>query len=221
MTFQELYYFSDEQKSNVLSNIYNKINAFICIIDIQYEKLIWANRHFIHNLGYPGAKLLTMTTDELLAHIHPDYREIQISSFKDLIFSNNECSYSLIKLLTRGNIWTLVLNINIAYERNYEGHITKVLIYSTEVDIDQLQDQLSLISKKENSVKEINCDKHLSIREKKIIELISKGATDRNISVELGISINTAKTHRKRIIHKLGLKNSCTLIKYAIDNGLC
>jgi len=36
----------------------------------------------------------------------------------------------------------------------------------------------------------------------------------------LKISIRTAETHRSRLIHKLGLKTTAALVKYALAKGL-
>ncbi|MBA7545868.1 hypothetical protein ES705_38246 [subsurface metagenome] len=60
----------------------------------------------------------------------------------------------------------------------------------------------------------------LSRRELDIIRFISKGFTDKEIAIKLHISIHTTKTHRKRIIQKLKVKNTASLVKFAVENGL-
>ena len=47
----------------------------------------------------------------------------------------------------------------------------------------------------------------LSNREKQILKLISKGYTNPNISKELGISINTVKTHIVNTFNKIGVSD--------------
>jgi DNA-binding CsgD family transcriptional regulator len=75
-------------------------------------------------------------------------------------------------------------------------------------------DDIYLVSA--NSIK----NKKLSKRELEITRYIVNSMTDKEIAAELNISINTTKTHRKRIIHKLGLKNTASLVKYSIESGL-
>lgn len=49
-------------------------------------------------------------------------------------------------------------------------------------------------------------------REIDVIRLISTGMTDKEIGEKLKVSIHTAKTHRKRILKKLGLRNTAALV---------
>lgn len=60
----------------------------------------------------------------------------------------------------------------------------------------------------------------LTQREKEIITLLSKEKSSQEIADALFISIYTVNTHRKNILHKLGIKNTAGLIKFATDNNL-
>lgn len=57
-------------------------------------------------------------------------------------------------------------------------------------------------------------------REQEILELIADGNTDIQIATLFCISLNTANTHRKKLISKLGAKNVAHLIRIAIRKGL-
>lgn len=66
--------------------------------------------------------------------------------------------------------------------------------------------------------KEENQDiKKLSDREFQIFQLIAKGFKTGDIGKEINISVKTVEAHKLRIRHKLDLKNSPELIKYAIE----
>jgi DNA-binding CsgD family transcriptional regulator len=219
MTFHEFSNgFSDEHQHGAL--VLNKINVLVGIIDICDLKILWANRHFLNRMGLSPSVLLNMTSDELFLHIHPDYREILAESLSQINGSNGTCHACLCRIMTKGRCWTWVLASYNIFERNGNGKASKVLLYATEVDISKLYDQLRIITNQDKNTTHYGLIKTLSPREKKVIELISNGESDREISEKLEISIYTAKTHRKRIIHKLGLKNSSTLVKFAIENGL-
>jgi DNA-binding NarL/FixJ family response regulator len=60
----------------------------------------------------------------------------------------------------------------------------------------------------------------LTAREKEILKLVAQGHANKNIAAKLKISIRTAETHRSRLIHKLGLKTTASLVKYALAKGL-
>lgn len=60
----------------------------------------------------------------------------------------------------------------------------------------------------------------LSEREREIIAFISKGINSREIGEQLFISEFTVKTHRRNIMHKLGVKNTAELIRFAVENEI-
>ncbi|MEP6845206.1 MAG: LuxR C-terminal-related transcriptional regulator [Panacibacter sp.] len=62
--------------------------------------------------------------------------------------------------------------------------------------------------------------KNLTAREKEILQLIFSGYTDPNIAEELAISDKTASTHRKHMLRKLAVKNTASLIRYAMEKKL-
>lgn len=60
----------------------------------------------------------------------------------------------------------------------------------------------------------------LSERETEVLSKIAEGKTNREIAVELGISVRTVETHRERMMHKLQIHNVPGLIKFAIIQGV-
>ena len=60
----------------------------------------------------------------------------------------------------------------------------------------------------------------LSPREKEVLQLVAKGATNREIADSLFISENTVKTHLQNIMEKLHLANRSQAAAYAIQKGL-
>jgi len=60
----------------------------------------------------------------------------------------------------------------------------------------------------------------LSEREKEIIKCLSDGMNTKAISNVLFISEHTVKTHRRNIMHKLQVKTSAELIKWAMEKGI-
>ncbi len=67
---------------------------------------------------------------------------------------------------------------------------------------------------------EIQVSHELTERERKVVELVARGMTNREIAKKLFISLHTVITHRKNISHKLGIRSIPGLTVYAILNDI-
>ena len=56
----------------------------------------------------------------------------------------------------------------------------------------------------------------LTAREQQVMELLARGLTNREIALDLGISIRTVDTHRGHLLKKLGLRNNAELTRFAV-----
>ena len=81
--------------------------------------------------------------------------------------------------------------------------------------------QRSEIDVEDVDLNEFTCDEVvLSEREIEIIILIAEGHTNNQIADHLNLSHHTVNTHRKNIMHKLGVKNTAAIVIYAVKTGL-
>lgn len=60
----------------------------------------------------------------------------------------------------------------------------------------------------------------ISERENEVICMIAEGHTNGQIAEKLFISNHTVNTHRKNIMHKLGVKNTAGIVMYAVKSNL-
>ncbi len=68
---------------------------------------------------------------------------------------------------------------------------------------------------------EFNCEPvHLTEREQEIITYIAEGFTNGEIAERLFLSTHTVNTHRKNIMHKLGVNNTAAIVMYAVKSNL-
>lgn len=65
-----------------------------------------------------------------------------------------------------------------------------------------------------------NTDELLTDRERQVLQLIAEGHTTKEIAGMLDVSVKTAESHRTRIMHKLDIHETATLVRYAIRRGL-
>jgi two-component system response regulator NreC len=68
-----------------------------------------------------------------------------------------------------------------------------------------------------NSTVEVNA---LSGRERQVLQLVGEGKSTKDIAVHLGISVKTAESHRARLMKKLDIHETASLVRYAIRHGL-
>jgi two-component system response regulator NreC len=60
----------------------------------------------------------------------------------------------------------------------------------------------------------------LSVRERQVLQLVGEGKSTKDIAVHLGISVKTAESHRARLMKKLDMHETASLVRYAIRRGL-
>ena len=60
----------------------------------------------------------------------------------------------------------------------------------------------------------------LSGRERQVLQLVGEGKSTKDIAVHLGISVKTAESHRARLMKKLDIHETASLVRYAIRAGL-
>ena len=60
----------------------------------------------------------------------------------------------------------------------------------------------------------------LTERERQVLVLIAEGKSTKEAAAQLGISYKTADSHRSRILEKLGVHETASMVRYAIRSGL-
>ena len=53
-----------------------------------------------------------------------------------------------------------------------------------------------------------------------MLQLIAEGNSTKEIAVMLHISVNTVKTHRLKLMEKLGVHEITGIVRYAVSMGL-
>jgi len=60
----------------------------------------------------------------------------------------------------------------------------------------------------------------LTNREREVLTLIARGLLNKEIGVQLGISVRTVEAHRDAVTRKLGIRSAAGLTRFAITHGL-
>jgi two-component system, NarL family, response regulator NreC len=60
----------------------------------------------------------------------------------------------------------------------------------------------------------------LSGRERQVLQLVAEGKSTKDVAIQLGISVKTAESHRARLMKKLDIHETASLVRYAIRHCL-
>jgi two-component system response regulator NreC len=60
----------------------------------------------------------------------------------------------------------------------------------------------------------------LTSRERQVLQLIAEGKSTKDVAALLGVSVKTAESHRSRLMQKLDIHETATLVRYAVKHGL-
>lgn len=66
----------------------------------------------------------------------------------------------------------------------------------------------------------LGASRRLTPRESEVVCLIARGAPNKAIAFELGLSIKTIEKHRQAAMDKLGIHDTASLTRYALERGL-
>jgi two-component system response regulator NreC len=60
----------------------------------------------------------------------------------------------------------------------------------------------------------------LTARERQVLQLIAEGKSTKDVASLLGISVKTAESHRTRLMQKLDIHETASLVRYAVRRGI-
>jgi two-component system response regulator NreC len=60
----------------------------------------------------------------------------------------------------------------------------------------------------------------LTTRERQVLQLIAEGKSTKEIASLLGVSVKTAESHRTRLMQKLDIHETASLVRYAVRHGI-
>jgi len=174
-------------------SFYDSLKPDLVIMDISMPGMNGIEATRIIKENDPNAKILILTM-----HDNQEYlNQIIRSGAKGFVLKNTDKEELLdaVKTVAGG-------------ENFFSKDISKLII---ENYIRSAKD-----SDKNEGYKEVPLTK----REVEILKYIAEGNSNQEIANKLYISYNTVDTHRKNIMHKLSIKNTAGLVRYAIEKGL-
>lgn len=175
-----------------------------------------------------GVEMLGITRQELMS-LGSEYYERYFNP--DESKDHNEKVYQLLLSGDGENIVSFFQQVKIKTSQQWTWFMTTVKIFmfdennrplltiTTAFPIDpehQITTKVARLLDENNFLRKNNHNySKLSKREREVLRLMAHGNGSQEIAEQLYISVNTVKTHRKKILNKLEIKNAFDLNKYA------
>ena len=180
--------------------------------------------------GVSGSEVSVFNSAQSILDIYtPSLFDIIITDIEMPNISGSELVVKIREENPDQKILVLSMHINTVllqnlFELNINGFVCKV--NSTN----ELIEAINIVNNNEQYISEeikkilIKSDNKneliLTKRELQIVQYVVKSMNNNEIAESMFISVHTVKTHRKNILHKLNMKTSIELVKYALSNNI-
>ena len=162
-------------------------------------------------LEFRGRRLEDEVGNRWVDGVHPDDRNLCLETYLKC-FTTRQPFRMQYRLLTHAGSFRWIECSGAPY---YEGAAEFGGFVGAAIDIDDRKQ--GIFTPDEHSVRLIYS---LTERERQVLVLIANGKSTKAAAHELGISYTTADSHRSRILEKLGVHETASMVRYAIRAGL-
>lgn len=175
--------------------------AFLDVIDDLDVDIV------IMDIAMPGIDGIAATTKVL--ENHPDIKVIALT-----MFSDEEYYYKMIQAGVTGYILKESGKEELSAALNTvitgENYFSQKILHNIIVNMNNVK------TFKKSNAEEIK----LTRRENEILTLICQGLSNQEISDKLCLSLRTIEGHKSNLLSKTGVKNSISLVMYAMKHNL-
>jgi DNA-binding CsgD family transcriptional regulator len=204
----------DKVKVNIYISQINDVN------DLTQSRMIWMNKSCTDMTGYSIEEAYEMGFQFFLEVQHPDSVDVAIQAVDFHKLKEGDSFHGLMRQQDKHKkiFWYQGYSL-LLHEKN--GYPWQLLNGAVNIQ-DEIQTQLQLFELQKENMRIKNRLKitMLTKREKEVLCSIANGKSDREISEEAFISLNTVHTHRKNIHRKLGKTKTAELVVFASEIGL-
>lgn len=203
----EAYFGTQANKFEVVSRVCSSENLHKAIQEVNFEILIL-------DLNIPDQDGLLII--EEMRSLFPDLRILVLSSYTDVKLVKGAMVKGADGYVSKSSSFS---ELAYALEEISLGKtfIGEGLRTSPPPVASKSRQPLKVSSKYEDN---FTIKQKLTKRESEILELLTQGLSNKHIAGKLYISDQTVGVHRKNMMRKLGIRNTASLIKFALENHL-
>jgi PAS domain S-box-containing protein len=208
-----------------LNELVHGVDALIYINRLNEEgkwEIFWASDKLEELVGFTFEEIKARGLEEHFKDTYyPEHLDFIEDTKKWLLENHNEKYSAVYKKRTKSGDWIWLYIIGHVFKRKPDGRPDQVLSIGLDlterINTDkQLRDLLNENLRLKNEL----LIRNLTKREKQVLKFISKGLTNKDIAKKLNISYHTIDSYRKKLLHKLHLKNTAALVRFAVESGL-
>jgi DNA-binding CsgD family transcriptional regulator len=114
------------------------------------------------------------------------------------------------------NLWIFINSVVV--EPTEDGRPGKIIVMLTDLTR-EIESEVSLhrILEQNSRVRKKYRDMKLTPREREVLQLISRGRTNKQIASDLNISLHTVDSHRKHLLAKFDVNNTAALVRISLE----
>lgn len=221
----------------VIERLFGAAPAFIYVVNIKTQRLVYASSSLEHLYGYDHEALLDNDIE--------DVRRLMLKDDAEKAFKANLEFMEAIAALPKEQCRNVKSIINCRITR-YDGSIVPVQQQKVVLETDSSGNPLLMMSMVTDMIGSrknfefgsvimlrdpvkgwielrgaaTSCSDPLSAREKEILQLLASGKSSKIIASDLNISVNTVNNHRKNMLLKTGSSNIAGLVSYGLSHGI-
>lgn len=200
---------------NLHKGKYEYLSSIVNLFESSSKEQAYPDPDFFYELLHPDDRDLIAGNQErfmnFLYHQPVDQRK-NYKLCEDFRMKDKNGSYvrllsqlQVLELDLSGNIWLTVDTVDLSPDTDILKHSNCLLINL------ETRERVNFSEKNQGNI---------SRREKEILNLLSKGASSKEISNQLFISVNTVNNHRKNIIQKLNVSNITQAVRMGAIMGI-
>ncbi len=201
--------------------------VMVCLVQHPSVPYISANCEQV--LGYTARELTCMSPEASFRLIHPQDIAAVRSAFTYMHRFTSQSGYNPThyrfvfhyRFCQPGGQYVYLCDEKLAIENHYNRQVFFTLFHQPaclarfrQVKLEIYQHHPKGLVKLTEYVPRTPAEE-ITVREQKMVQLISTGLSNKQISEALSISLNTVKTHRNRLFRKLNVHNRTQLLQLA------
>ena len=209
------------QKSVIedIHKISNLLPGVIIINDVSQNKVAYMSQRGLDILRVTFDELDTIGSDYFFKYFNEEDVAAYYPKYLELMENNNlddKITFFQQVRSDENDPWVWYLSVTKILLKENDLPSLSITVTQPVTELANITNKLDKLMEEHLFLKQ-SLDKlsSLSSREKQVLQLLALGKKNEEISAELFISINTAKTHRKKIKEKLDAFSTIELHKYA------
>ncbi|MBI9068203.1 MAG: PAS domain-containing protein [Salinivirgaceae bacterium] len=213
------------QEYKLLIQALNGLDSVIYINNIFKDgsiKLIWANNNLNDITGFTFEERQQMGEKYYELYYHPDDYKNVINIIHDVAHRKLDAYSMNYRIKHKNGKWVWIYSKGNIYDEDKDKGIRKCISVAINMTdrIVMNEEQLNILLKELAQLRNKLLINKLSNTELKIVNLLCKGLTVKQIAKKQNRSPETINNHKRNVFKKLGINKISELVAFAIENGL-